>query len=197
MREQLIALGKRLFAEKGFHGTGLKEILEVGQVPKGSFYNYFESKEAFAAEVVDAYSAEVMEVFDVVVAKHADAPPVERVRAFHDVLRKKHAKDGWRHGCLLGSFAGEIAGSSDACSEAIRRGALAWRERVAALFAEGQKRNEVRKDVPASELAEHFWNAWQGALLRMQIDRSGKGLAQTVDLTLGRFILPSAKGTRR
>ncbi|MEA3087540.1 MAG: TetR/AcrR family transcriptional regulator, transcriptional repressor for nem operon, partial [Paraburkholderia sp.] len=57
-REKLLEAGVALFAETGYHGTGVKDIVERAGVPKGSFYNYFESKEAFGAAILDHYAQE-------------------------------------------------------------------------------------------------------------------------------------------
>ena len=47
-KENLLSQGVTLLMQQGYHGTGLKEILDAVQIPKGSFYNYFGSKENFA-----------------------------------------------------------------------------------------------------------------------------------------------------
>ena len=54
-RENLLNHGVALLMQQGYHGTGLQEILDAVQVPKGSFYNYFGSKENFAAEIIGHY----------------------------------------------------------------------------------------------------------------------------------------------
>jgi TetR/AcrR family transcriptional repressor of nem operon len=54
-RENLLAQGVTLLMQQGYQGTGLKEILDAAQIPKGSFYNYFGSKENFGAEVIQHY----------------------------------------------------------------------------------------------------------------------------------------------
>lgn len=54
-RENLLNQGVILLTQQGYHGTGLKEILDAVQIPKGSFYNYFGSKENFAAETIQYY----------------------------------------------------------------------------------------------------------------------------------------------
>jgi TetR/AcrR family transcriptional repressor of nem operon len=55
LREKLLDQGVALLMEQGYHGTGLQELVRNVGVPKGSFYNYFPSKEAFSAEVVKHY----------------------------------------------------------------------------------------------------------------------------------------------
>ena len=55
LRNKLLDQGVTLLMEQGYHGTGLQELVQSVGVPKGSFYNYFPSKEAFSAEVVKHY----------------------------------------------------------------------------------------------------------------------------------------------
>src|SRR5260370_23412127 len=54
-REQLLQVGLRRIHSVGYAATGVKEILDEAEVPKGSFYHYFASKEAFAKEVLALY----------------------------------------------------------------------------------------------------------------------------------------------
>ena len=55
-RELLLRAGLEVLTEKGFTATGLDEILRQAQVPKGSFYHCFESKEAFGHALIAAYA---------------------------------------------------------------------------------------------------------------------------------------------
>ncbi len=188
-RDRLIELGLTLFGQRGYHGTGLKLIVDAAAVPKGSFYNHFTSKEAFAAEVIDAYVAQRMALFDEIVVAHADDPPMDRLRTFHRSLIRLLRKDDWRYGCLLGGMAAEFASTSTLCSAALRKGCGQWQHRVAALFEEAQQRGEIRADFLPGDMAAHIWNVWQGALLRMQYEGTGEGLEQTVEFTLQQFSL--------
>ena len=54
-RDSILAAGQRLMAGKGFSAVGLNELLGAIQVPKGSFYHYFASKEAFGEAMLDRY----------------------------------------------------------------------------------------------------------------------------------------------
>ena len=55
-RQRLLDEGVAAFLHVGYHGTGLKEVLDRVGVPKGSFYNYFASKEEFGAAAIRHYS---------------------------------------------------------------------------------------------------------------------------------------------
>ena len=56
VRLKLLETGIQLFAKNGYNGTGIKEIVEAVGIPKGSFYNYFKSKEEFTVEIIGFYS---------------------------------------------------------------------------------------------------------------------------------------------
>jgi len=55
VRSRLLSVGRDVVHDRGFNGCGVQDITTAAGVPKGSFYNYFESKEMFAAEILDDY----------------------------------------------------------------------------------------------------------------------------------------------
>ena len=83
VRENLLRVGVKMLHEGGFTGTGIKDIVDAAQVPKGSFYNYFENKEAFGKEAIDYF-------FDSGVEKlrerllDENTPPLERLRHYFE-----------------------------------------------------------------------------------------------------------------
>ncbi len=54
-RDHLISTGLQVLHARGFHASGVQDITDAAQVPKGSFYTHFESKEQFGAEVLGRY----------------------------------------------------------------------------------------------------------------------------------------------
>ena len=56
-REEIVQAGLKCLVEKGFNAVGVQEITDAAGVPKGSFYNHFESKEALGVEIVERYGA--------------------------------------------------------------------------------------------------------------------------------------------
>ena len=56
-REALLCCGMEVLTEQGFAATGIDAVLKRVRVPKGSFYHYFDSKEAFVQEVLQRYAA--------------------------------------------------------------------------------------------------------------------------------------------
>src|ERR1700748_1619039 len=55
VRQKIVDAGLKVLIEKGFNGCAVQDITDAAGVPKGSFYNHFESKEALGAEIVERY----------------------------------------------------------------------------------------------------------------------------------------------
>jgi len=71
-RALLLAAGQR-FAEQGYHGTSLKDLLEEGTASKGALYFHFSSKEALAAALVSAMTESWDQVLPAVRDRAGDA----------------------------------------------------------------------------------------------------------------------------
>ena len=85
----LIESGLKLFSERGYHGTGIKEIVDSQGVPKGSFYNYFESKEDFIAEIVKHYEGILEKLWESSVEDGPDNDPLLMLKKTLRQLQKK------------------------------------------------------------------------------------------------------------
>ena len=80
-REHLIDVGVGLMHRNGYNATGLTEILNAADVPKGSFYHHFSSKEDFAAAVLERYAMRVG-ALTVALVNDTTIPPLKRLRRY-------------------------------------------------------------------------------------------------------------------
>ncbi|MCX7103214.1 MAG: TetR family transcriptional regulator C-terminal domain-containing protein [Methylobacter sp.] len=167
-RENLLNEGVTLLMEQGYHGTGLKAILDAVKIPKGSFYNYFDSKEHFGAEVIRHY----IEPFITKQAAH---------------LQKSQGDALAGLGCLLGNLMGEIGDTSDLCQKSLQAALNRYRDSLKSGLAKAQQQGTIRTDKSAEYMADLLVNAWQGALLRMKIEKSSAPLKQCCRDLLGDF----------
>ncbi|MDD5114767.1 MAG: TetR family transcriptional regulator C-terminal domain-containing protein [Methylobacter sp.] len=185
-REKLLSQGVALLTEQGYHGTGLKEILDAVKVPKGSFYNYFGSKENFGAEVIQHY----IEPFIVLLAGHLQKSEDDALRGlqnyFNELIGELEKAD-FKGGCLLGNLMGEIGDTSDVCQQSLQTAVDRYRDLLQQGLEKAQQQGTVRTDKPAQAMADLLVNTWQGALLRMKIDKSSVPLKQCRDDLLGDF----------
>ena len=183
LREKLLDQGVALLMEQGYHGTGLQELVRSVGVPKGSFYNYFPSKEAFSAEVVKHY----IEPFITQLDSHLRRPDVNAETAlkayFNELIEETERRD-FKGGCLLGNLIGEIGDTSDLCQLSLREAVRRYRDKLQEGLARAQREGSFRKDLDAKDMADFLVNVWQGALLRMKIERSVRPLAQFCEMLL-------------
>lgn len=173
----LLAQGVRLLMQQGYHGTGLKEILDAVQIPKGSFYHYFPSKESFAAEVIQHYIQPFLDQLQ----RHLDTPNTSALaglRSYYDELIEELEAAQFKGGCLLGNLMGEIGDTSDLCQQSLRLAVHKYQSLLSKALQTAQSQGEVRNDKSTDEMADLLLNTWQGALLRMKIEQSSRPLRQ-------------------
>ena len=182
-REKLLEQGINLLSEHGYHGTGLKLILDTVKVPKGSFYNYFASKEQFAAEILDTYAEGLLDEYDAYIAD-AKSPPLQLIKNIYQLMIKAMEAEGFLKGCLLGNMAAEIGGKSDVCRASMMTTLVKWKKRISAQFSKAQELGEVRQDIAADDLADLLWCTWEGGVLRMKIEGSAKTIETSLSLLL-------------
>ena len=172
-KEALLQEGMQQLAENGYHGTGIKKILDAVSVPKGSFYNYFDSKEAFVAEIIARYNQQSLALFDALIAE-SDAAALEKMEALYHHMLEKYAAAHYQGGCLVGSLAAEIGHRYERCQHAMQLSVQNWQARLASLILQAQQEGSIRADLKPEVMAELLWSAWEGGLLKMQIDGNGK-----------------------
>ena len=185
-RENLLKQGVTLLMQQGYHGTGLKEILDAVQVPKGSFYNYFGSKENFAAEAIQHY----INPFIDQLSDHLQNPDHDALSAllcyFNELITELEKAD-YKGGCLLGNLMGEIGDTSELCKASLQTAVHRYRDLLQTGLITAQQEGTVRTDKSAEEMADLLVNMWQGALLRMKIEQSSTPLKQCCENLLGDF----------
>lgn len=194
-RQRLIDIGTAIFTRKGFSSTGLDEIVQTAEVPKGSFYYYFGSKEAFAHEVIRNYARYFARKLDRSLGD-ARLSPLERLRAF-----TRDATDGvtrfeYRRGCLIGNLGQEMAGLEDGFRLLLLGVLDDWRERFRTAIDEAKAAGEVTSPVDSAALAQFFWSAWEGAVLCAKLERSTRALDNVATLFLDHLLVPAAAPRR-
>jgi TetR/AcrR family transcriptional repressor of nem operon len=182
-REKLLEKGVALLMEQGYHATGLQELVQAAGVPKGSFYNYFPSKEAFSAEVVKQYIEPFIEQLDAHLAREGQSG-ADALQSYFRALIEEAERRRFKGGCLLGNLIGEVGDTSDLCQASLRQAVHRYRDKLSQGIARAQKEGHFRTDIKAEEMADFLVNAWQGALLRMKIERSVRPLTQCCEMLL-------------
>lgn len=183
-RDTLLEAGQRIFLERGYNHAGLDTILQTAGVPKGSFYHFFQSKEAFGLEVINRVS----EAIDAEIDRHlgnTELSPLERLRSHGEAVCQRLASRQCRNGCLVGNLSQELADQSEAFRSRLETIFRGWVDRYAACLREAQAEGELTENVDAAELAEFWISGWQGAMLRAKTIRNPAPLQSFLNLMFG------------
>jgi TetR/AcrR family transcriptional regulator, transcriptional repressor for nem operon len=135
-RERLLAVGLVKVLEQGWSATGIDMVLRECQVPKGSFYHYFASKEAFGYALQDLYHQDYMARIqrywgqDVVANFKTPADLRAAVMGWVEEMAAKMREHGCKRGCLLGALGQELAGVHESCRARLQ---ACWSEYIDAL----------------------------------------------------------------
>jgi TetR/AcrR family transcriptional regulator, transcriptional repressor for nem operon len=175
LRDQILRAGLPVLFRSGYHAASVRDICAAAGAPQGSFTNHFRSKEAFAVEVLDHY-------FDYLKGLVSEAlndetlTPRQRLKRYLDVITDKLGRDRWMLGCLIGDFSLQVSSHSKLLRKRLDSIFREWRTLFASCIAAAQSTGEVDSRFASAELAEFLLASWEGAILRMKVERSPAAL---------------------
>jgi len=147
-RDRLIDSARFLFWERGFAGTSMAELLAHAQVNSGSFYHFFDSKEALLRAVLEQY-AELLRPMVVDPAFASTPKPLERIFAILAGYRERILVTGCQYGCPLGRLALEVDPENAPAHLLIARNFQGWIEAVRECLVEMKTSMPRNTDVDA------------------------------------------------
>ncbi len=130
-RDRIVAAARHLFWDKGYAATGLAELLDRAAANSGSFYHFFESKDALLRTVLNLY-LDQLEPEVVEPTWRATADPIDRVFLLLDGYRRRLVETDCRYGCPIGRLALEIDPENRPAHDLIARNFTAWKRAVEA-----------------------------------------------------------------
>ncbi|MBB1294859.1 MAG: TetR/AcrR family transcriptional repressor of nem operon [Pseudoalteromonas rhizosphaerae] len=179
----LIATGVETLTEFGFSATGLDTILKKVGVPKGSFYHYFNNKDAYGLAVIDAYN-------DYFVAKlirylgASDIPPLERLINFTQSAARGMQKYDFSRGCLVGNLNQELNHLSADFKNKLLTSYEIWQQHVQVCLAQAQQERVIAANVNTTQMSEFFWIGWEGAVMRAKLTKNTQPLILYTEMFL-------------
>jgi TetR/AcrR family transcriptional repressor of nem operon len=188
VREDILDAGLKALLYQGFNGVGVQEITTSAGVPKGSFYNHFESKEALGVEIVERYATGDAAARRAIL-RDKTVPPLERLRRYFQNTNNMFVEANFERGCLLGNFSAELSNQSPAIREALRKVYARWTADIEVAIADAQAEGSVPSKTPATELAAYLLDAYEGALLRARVERTREPFDRFVDLAFTRILV--------
>jgi len=179
IRSRILRAALDLLARQGLSATTIEQITEAADVGKGTFFNYFLSKEHVLAGFGEMQVAKVKAAW--AEARKGDQP-VHAVlhRLAHAVAEEPGRSPSLVRGLLIANL------SSDSLRELTRQNMERGRRVLARLVVQGQQRGEIRSDLKPADLARLYQQAFFGALLVWGLFPSSK-LGRWLDTTFELF----------
>jgi len=175
VKQRILEKGAEIIHQKGYYHTGIQEILIAAKVPKGSFYNYFSSKEDFGLQVIDYFMAffngmarEVLE--------DRSISPLERVRKLLDRFIDFFGTKQYTLGCPIGNLGQEMGDLSEPFQKKLKWALDAMAGQYIRVLSEAQSRGDLPQGLDVRQTAFFLITSWHGALIRMKIERSPEPL---------------------
>lgn len=182
-KTHLLETGYQLIAKKGFTGVGIKQILDTAGIPKGSFYHYFASKEAFGEAIISTYFIDYKARLD-----NIDRQDVNAQQKLYNYFQSWYdtQQNGCDHGkCLVVKLSAEVADMSEPMRIALNAGyqqIITW---LAEQIKAGWADNSVPRldNIAAESMAKRWYFAWLGASLIAKTSQTNTPLAEVWQMT--------------
>jgi AcrR family transcriptional regulator len=166
-REKIFRAALGLFAARGFAAVTVEDITEAADVGKGTFFNYFPSKEHVFGAFGDI---QIGKIEGTLAAARAGSVSVrEALATFPRLL----AEEPGRSPKIMQSIIVALQ-TSQPVRDVFLGKAQRGRKLLAELFALGQRRGEIRRDVAPPLLARTVQQAYFGVMLLWSLDETGK-----------------------
>jgi TetR/AcrR family transcriptional regulator, transcriptional repressor for nem operon len=188
VRDRILNAGLETMYSLGFNGCSVQDITTAAGVPKGSFYNYFKSKEILGVEVVNLYARRIADN-STILSDMSISSPLKRLIGHFQAIAKDLADANYERGCLLGNFSAELSHQSNLVCQQVSQVLSEWVQAISTCLQAAQQAGEIRTDIEASLLASFMANAWEGAVLRSKVERNNTSIFQFESVVFS-FLLP-------
>ncbi|RBQ18000.1 TetR/AcrR family transcriptional regulator [Spongiactinospora rosea] len=170
-RRSILDAAQRIMAHKGFAAVGINEVLTAAGVPKGSFYHYFGSKDAFGEAMMKSYFIDYLADMDRVFAEPG-LTSAQRLMTYWQSWRETQSVDDCQGKCLAVKLGAEVADLSETMRIALKDGTTAIVERLARVIAAGVEDGSLSIEGDPEQVAEVLYEMWLGASVLAKVRRS-------------------------
>jgi len=174
-REHLLRIGEQICLQRGFTGMGLSELLTQAEVPKGSFYYYFRSKETFGVALLERYFARFLQDVELQL-NQPDGTPRERLLNHFRAAEQLFTQQGHIVGCLGVKVSAEVCDLSEPMRDALQQGSAKITALYARTLSAAAQQESLSLPHPPEQMAELLSLLWLGASLQSKISREPQPL---------------------
>ncbi|WP_034214782.1 TetR/AcrR family transcriptional regulator [Actinoplanes subtropicus] len=180
----MIDSAQRIMARKGYSAVGINEVLADAGVPKGSFYHYFASKDAFGEALLRSYFEDYLAEMDGILGSSGQSAG-ERLMAYWEQWRQTQSLEECQGKCLAVKLGAEVSDLSEAMRLALKEGTDAVVDRIERTIAGGLEDGSLSIDGEPRAVAQALYDMWLGASVMAKIHRSLGPLDTVTAMTRG------------
>jgi AcrR family transcriptional regulator len=158
IRERLFRAALTLFAERGYLETTVEDITEAADVGKGTFFNYFRTKE----HVLDTFGKQRLAKVEAALGE-AQAGKKSIQQILRDLAHSHRAESPFTPKLMRSFMVAALL--SDSVRRTTTENQAHGRSVLAKIIAIGQKRGEIRQDIAGSQAARTMQQGIFGAFL--------------------------------
>ena len=188
-KRHILDAGQQIIAVKGFAGVGLSEILSAADIPKGSFYHYFGSKEQYGCALLEQYFDEYLVKLKQILHAPFDASNTAQSARY----RLLQYWGGWvesqsshdpKGRCMVVKLGAEVADLSDDMRIALCKGTKRLMEQLAICITKGITEGSLDSQLNPEKTAEMLYQMWLGASLLAKLQRDRRPLENAMETTI-------------
>ncbi len=168
-RELILAKGAAVMTRRGYHGTGVQEIVQAAGIPKGSFYHYFASKEDFALQALNFIYQPRLARYREALSNPALSPRARILAYYGELLVHFRQQQRLEYHCIIGSLSFEMSELIPAIGEQVEAIFQQSAQILQHCLEQAQAAGELPADEDCRNLASFIANAWQGVLTRLKV----------------------------
>lgn len=181
-RSHILAIGRGLTARQGYSGVGLNELLKAADVPKGSFYHYFASKEAYGCALLEDFMRKYREDFFSTLL-HSQLNARERFLGYFESWLEKQTGPALQDRCLVVKLSAEVADLSDGMSKILEQGVSEIIAHLTKTLEQGIAEGSVAPLRDPKSVAQSIYHQWLGASLVAGLSHNDEPLKAAMKMT--------------
>ncbi|NVZ99095.1 TetR/AcrR family transcriptional regulator [Pseudomonas gingeri] len=171
VRQGILDAGQQIMAAKGYSAVGLNEILAAAGVPKGSFYHYFGSKDAFGEALLESYFEDYLADMDRILGEPGVAVG-DRLMNYWQVWQQSQSFLECQGKCLAVKLGVEVADLSEPMRAVLKRGTSGITDLLAQAIEAGGRDKSLPVCADPETVAKSLYQLWVGASVMVKIARS-------------------------
>ncbi len=180
--QHILATAQKIIGAKGYAAVGLTEILTAANVPKGSFYHYFKSKDAFGEAMLKQYFEDYLIELDGILNTPGKSM-AERLMKYWNHWQATQESFDCQGKCLAVKLAAEVVDLSEAMRLALKTGTAGIIDRLQNAIQGGIADGSLKIEQDANQLAHTLYQLWLGASLMAKITRTKAPLTNALSTT--------------